>query len=160
MHLVYVIIPLSPEQEPVKMQRENLTYMSYNGLPTYQRRLFSCRFLVITEWNLDDPKSHILGRFGYEDGKLSVPRNGRYYVYMQMYFRSRPDDNKNRIALYADDRILLMIHKSMSPAQDNTGFAGGVFQLERGEKLYVKVLAYDTNLWLGPNHCYFGGYWI
>ena len=129
-------------------------------MPTYQRRLFSCRFLVITEWNLDDPKSHILGRFGYEDGKLSVPRNGRYYVYMQMYFRSRPDDNKNRIALYADDRILLMIHKSMSPEQDNTGSAGGVFQLKRREKLYVKVLYYDTNMWLGPNHCYFGTYWI
>ena len=129
-------------------------------MPTYQRRLFSCRFLVITEWNLDDPKSHILGRFGYEDGKLSVPRNGRYYVYMQMYFRSRPDDNKNRIALYADDRILLMIHKSMSPGQDNTGSAGGVFQLKRREKLYVKVLYYDTNMWLGPNHCYFGTYWI
>ena len=89
-----------------------------------------------------------------------MPRNGRYYVYMQMYFRSRPDDNKNRIALYADDRILLMIHKSMSPEQDNTGSAGGVFQLKRREKLYVKVLYYDTNMWLGPNHCYFGTYWI
>lgn len=96
----------------------------------------------------------------YEDGRLSVPRKGRYYVYMQIYFKSRAEDNQNRIALYAYDRILLLIHKSMSPDQENTGSAGGVFQLEKGQKLYVKVLNYDTNLWLGPNHCYFGSYWI
>ena len=143
------------------MQRENLTYISYHGLSTtYQCRLFPCRLSVITAWNPDDPKSHVVGRFEYKDGELTVPKSGRYNVYMQMYFSKRPDDNNNRVALYADDRILLMIHKDMSPEQDNTGFAGGVFQLEQGEKIYVKVLFYNTNMWLGPNHCYFGAYWI
>ena len=96
----------------------------------------------------------------YEDGRVTVPKSGRYYVYMQMYFRSRPNVNKNRVALFADDRMLLMIHKTMSSGQDTTGSAGGLFKLEKGEKLYVKVLVYDTNMWLGPNHCYFGAYWI
>ena len=85
-----------------------------------------------------------------------MPDDGRYYVYMQIYFNSRPHNNNNRVALYANDRILLMIHKDMSPGQENTGSAGGIFQLKRGEKIYVKVIGFDTKLWVGPNHSYFG----
>ena len=57
-----------------------------------------------------------------------MPEGGLYYVYMQMYFNKRSHNNNNRVALFADNRILLMIHKDMSPGQGNTGFAGGVFQ--------------------------------
>ena len=138
-----------------------MTYIPCNGLSTtYQCRLFPCQFLVITQWNTDNPKSHVLEGFEYADGRLHVPDDGRYYVYMQMYFNKRPHNNNNRVALYADNRILLMIHKDMSPGQENTGFAGGVFHLERGEKLYVKVIGFNTKIWLGPNHCYFGAYLI
>ena len=89
-----------------------------------------------------------------------MPKNGRYYVYTQMYFNKRPHNNNNRVAVYADDRILLMIHKDMSPHQENTGSAGGVFELSAGEKIYVKIIGYNTKMWLRPNHCYFGAYLI
>lgn len=89
-----------------------------------------------------------------------MPEDGRYYVYMQMYFIKRPYNNNKRVALYADNRTLLMIHKDVSPGQDNTGFAGGIFQLKREEKIYVKVLGFNTKLWLAPNHSYFGAYLI
>ena len=102
----------------------------------------------------------MLEGFEYADGRMHVPEDGRYYVYMQMYFNKRPHNNNNRVTLYADNRILLMIHKDMSPGQENTGFAGGVFQLKRGVKLYVKVIGFNTKIWLGPNHCYFGAYLI
>ena len=102
----------------------------------------------------------MLDGFQYANGRLQVPDDGRYYVYMQMYFNKRPHNNNNRVALFANNRILLMIHKDMSPGQENTGFAGGVFQLQRGEKIYVKVIGYDTKMWLGPNHSYFGAYLI
>jgi len=77
-----------------------------------------------------------------------------------MYFNSRPHDNSNRVALFASNRILLMIYKDMSPGQENTGFAGGVFQLKRGEEIHVKVIGYDTKMWLGPNHSSYGAYMI
>ena len=102
----------------------------------------------------------MLPRFEYGNGRLHVPEDGRYYVYMQIYFNSRPDNNNNRVALFADSRGLLMIHKDMSPGQETTGFSGGVFHLKRGEKLYVKVIGYNTKLWLGPGHSYFGAYLI
>ena len=136
-------------------------WLNGNGLSaTYQCCLFPCRFLVITAWNTEDPKSHLLGKFEYADGRMRVPKNGRYYVYMQMYFNSRSYNNNNRVALYADDRILLMIHKDMSAGQENTGFAGGVFEFQKGEEIYVKVIGFNTKIWLGPNHCYFGAYLI
>ena len=53
-----------------------------------------------------------------------------------------------------------MIHKDMSPGQENTGFAGGVFRLKGGEAIYVKVIGFNTKLWLGPNHSQFGAYMI
>ena len=89
-----------------------------------------------------------------------MPENGRYYVYAQMYFNVRPNNNANRVLVYADNRVLLLIHKDMSSGQENTGFAGGVFQLKEGEKIYVKVVGFDTKLWVGPHHCYFGAYLI
>lgn len=98
--------------------------------------------------------------FEYADGKLKVPADGRYYVYFQMYFNKRGSANNNRVAVYADNRILLMIHKDMAAGQENTGFAGGVFHLKREEKIYVKVIGFNTKIWLGPNHCYFGAYLI
>ena len=101
----------------------------------------------------------MLRGFEYADGRLRVPKNGRYYVYMLMYFMNRPYDNNNRVGLFVGDRILLMIHKSMTPGQaGNTGFAGGVFELKRGEKIYVEVFGFKTKMWLG--HCYFGAYLI
>ena len=102
----------------------------------------------------------MLGKFEYEDGRLRVPKNGRYNVYMQMYFSPRPNINNNRVGLFAGVRLLLMIHKHMSANQANTGFAGGVFKLKKGEEIYVKVIGFNTKMWLGPHHCYFGAYLI
>ena len=101
-----------------------------------------------------------MGGFEYAEGRLHVPADGRYYVYAQMYFNARPHNNNNRVSVFAGNRLLLMIHKDMSPLQENTGSAGGVFRLNAGEKIYVKVLGYNTKMWLGPNSCYFGAYKI
>lgn len=102
----------------------------------------------------------MLEGFEYANGRLHVPADGRYYVYMQMYFNQRNHNNNNRVALFANNRILLMIHKDMSPLQENTGFAGGVFELKRGEKIFVKVIGFSTKMWLGPSHSFFGAYLI
>ena len=102
----------------------------------------------------------MLDGFEYANGRLHVPLDGRYYVYMQIYFSSRPQNNNNRVALFADNRLLLMIHKHLSSGQANTGFSGGVFQLKKGEKIYVKVIGFNTKLWVGSSHSVFGAYHI
>ena len=117
-------------------------------------------FSVITAWNPNDPKSHVVNGFVYHKGRLQVPVSGRYYVCFQMFFNSREYHHSNRVAVYDDNRILLMIHKDMPPFKENTGFTGGVFFLTAGEKLYVKVFAFDITIWMEPTHCYFGAYLI
>lgn len=102
----------------------------------------------------------MLNGFEYADGILHVPRPGRYYVYVQLYFNQRPHPNNNRIVVASASRALLMIHEDMSAGQENTGFSGGVFRLNAGEGIFVKVIGYNTKLWLGPNHSYFGAYQI
>ena len=44
----------------------------------------------------------------------------------------------------------------MEAGAEETGYAGGVFQLKAGDMIYVKVIGYDTKMWIGPNHSYFG----
>ena len=98
--------------------------------------------------------------FEFKQGRMHVPHDGRYYVYAQMYFNSRPTDTDNRVAVFAGNRVLLMIHKGLRAGTEETGFAGGVFELKAGEKIYVKVVGLPTKLWVGPSHCYFGAYMI
>lgn len=118
---------------------------------------FPCLFSVITAWNRNAIESHVLGGFKYYEGRLCVPENGRYYVYAQVYFNGRQQDNTNRVIVYANNRTLLLIQKTR---KESTGFSGGVFQLKEGEKIYVKVVIAGTKLWVGPFHSYFGAYLI
>ena len=46
----------------------------------------------------------------------------------------------------------------MEAGAEETGYAGGVFQLKAGDMIYVKVIGYGTKMWIGPNHSYFGAY--
>lgn len=115
---------------------------------------------VITTWNPYHPNSFVTDGFVYEQGRLHVPLDGRYYVYLQIFFNWRPRNSKNRVAVYAGNRKILMIHKDMRPRTEESAFASGVFRLKRGEMIYVKVIDYSTKMWMGPNHCYFGAYLV
>lgn len=119
--------------------------------------------IAITHWNPNNPKSHLLGGFHYNthSGVLTVPYTGRYYVYAQVYFVARPFLSKNRVLVMAGNRVLLMIHKDLlgGPIEE-TGTAGGVFVLSAGEQISLKPTTYDTAMWFGPNHCYFGAYMV
>ena len=113
---------------------------------------------MITAWDSDNLNSHAEEGFKYANGRLTVPFDGGYYVYAQIHFASRPANNKNRVMIYAGNRVLLMIHKDMAANQENTVFTAGVFQLKAGDKIYVKVVLFYTTIFMGPNHSYFGAY--
>ena len=118
--------------------------------------------IVITHWNPNDPKSHVLGGFYYNNaGALTVPFTGRYYVYAQLMFPAKPSPSKNRVLVMAGNRILLMINKDLPGGPvELTGSAGGVFVLSAGEQITVKPIEYNTALWFDPYHCYFGAYLV
>lgn len=61
----------------------------------------------------------------------------------------------------AGNRVLLMINKDLPGGPiEETGTAGGVFVLSAGEQISVKPTVYDTALWFGTSHCYFGAYMV
>lgn len=62
--------------------------------------------------------------------------------------------------VYAGDRELLMIRKDMAANQAGSGTAGGVFKLNEGDEIYVKVVTYNTKLWIGPQTTHFGAFKI
>ena len=90
-----------------------------------------------------------------------MPEDGRYYVYAQLYFNSTPKDTFNRVAVYAGNRLILLIQKDLRSGFEETGFSGGVFRLTQGEMIKVKVIGRQpTKMFLGPSHSYFGAYMI
>ncbi|CAH3165444.1 unnamed protein product, partial [Porites evermanni] len=118
--------------------------------------------IVITHWNPNDPKSHVLGGFSYNNaGGLTVPFTGRYYVYAQLFFVHQPSPSKNRVLVMAGNRVLLMINKDLPGGPiEETGSAGGVFLLHAGEQISLKPDRNDTSMWFHPEHCYFGAYMV
>ena len=116
---------------------------------------------MLTSWNENDPKSHLVGGFEFGEGRLYVPEGGLFYIYAQLYFNSTLNDSYNRVAVYAGSQLILMIQNDLRPGREETGFTAGVFQLKAGDAIYVKVIgANPTKMWLGPNHSYFGAYKI
>ena len=122
--------------------------------------LFISSFLAISAWDLSHANSHIAGGFEFGGSQLIVPVSGRYYVYTQLYFNSEPVATRNRVGVFTGQRILLMIHKPMQPSTEETASAGGIFKLNKGERVFVKPFkGYGSvKLWVGPNHTYFGMY--
>lgn len=115
-------------------------------------------FSVIASWNPNHPKSHLQNGFTFDGSHLIVPASGLYYVYVQLYFNAEPQATTNRVGVFTDQSLLLMIHKSMEPNTEETATAGGVFQLNKGQRVFVKPLKGlgSVKMWLGPNHTYFG----
>lgn len=114
--------------------------------------------LVIKDWSTSDPHSHLDGGMKYEDGKLAVPRTGRYYIYAHFVFVS-----KGRIELRVNDDYVTLISSLGLQASPN-GF--GVFVLNAGDTISLRINPWEVphdglvRVWMQYNHCYFGAFLI
>ena len=83
-----------------------------------------------------------------------MPITGRYYIYMQMYMH-----NRGRIYVIANSRALTMTHPMV--ASDGTMFAAGVFKLNAGDVIMLKVSPQQpARVYMAWFHSYFGAYLI
>ena len=110
--------------------------------------------LVIKDWSVSAPSSHLAGGMTYHDGKLTVPTPGRYYVYTQLYYHST-----GRVYVRVNNNPVSMIQPLSPGTGEGALYAGGVFNLKAGD-----VISLDTpnaiTLYVFPYHCYFGAFLI
>lgn len=114
--------------------------------------------LVIKDWSVQAPYSHLAGGMKYHDGKLIVPTSGRYNIYAQLYYH-----NNGRVYISVNHKPITMIQPPTSGKDHGTLYAGGVYSLKAGDVITLSVATYpvpDAKLFMWSLHCYFGAYLI
>ena len=117
---------------------------------------------MLTAWNPNSTNSHLMHGFVFIEGTLKVPRDGRYYVYLQLYFSATLTGGMDAfVIVYTKSRRLLVIQRNLRNGEQKTVFTGGLFQLKAGEQIrVVKSNKGATKMLLGPHFSYFGAYMI
>ena len=114
--------------------------------------------LVIKDWSVSAPNSHLAGGMKYQDGKLTVPTSGRYYIYTQIYYY-----NNGRIHVRVNNKVVTMTQPPKSSATEGALYAGGVFNLKAGDVITLTGGSWPTStskVYLYTYHCYFGAFLI
>ena len=114
---------------------------------------------MIKDWSLSAPNSHIAGGMKYQDGKLTVPISGRYYIYAQIYYH-----NNGRVHVRVNNKIITMTQPLLKPGNSEFAlYAGGVFNLKAGDAITLDPGAWPTSsvkVHLSTVHSYFGAFFI
>jgi len=116
---------------------------------------------VIKDFTLEAPYSHLAGGMTYQDGKLTVPTPGRYYIYAQIYYHSN-----GRIYVCVNDKAITMIQPPTTGTDHGALNTGGVFNLKAGDVITLTASPPPYNwskpvtIYMASIHCYFGAYLI
>ena len=109
---------------------------------------------VITYWTTNSP-SLLLGGVTYSSGVLTVPSDGIYYIYAQIYFDTARTGAKYvtiRVNGSTASHIYVEVHSTSY--QDRNKYSGIVRQLRKGDG--VDVYGRGYLYYMSPYHSYFG----
>lgn len=113
----------------------------------------------IKTWTATAPNAHVTGGMSYRDGKLTIPSPGHYYVYAQAYFTDGANKYK-RIFVLRNGNAILLTQPSWYNRVSGTGYTGGVFRLQAGDVISVRVKDSNTGINMDPAHTFFGAFLI
>ena len=117
--------------------------------------------LVIKDWSTSNAHSHLVGGMKYEDGKLIVPKTGRYYIYAQFHFTS-----KGRVQIRVNDNFVSLITSPVTKKEAANATGIGVFVLNAGDTISMHINPWGApddglvKFWMDYHHCYFGAFLI
>ena len=120
--------------------------------------MFLYFFLVIKDWSVSAPNSHIAGGMKYQDGKLTVPISGRYYIYAQIYTK-----NNGRVHVRVNNKIIAMTQPLRAATTQGALYTGGVFNLKAGDAITLDTGTWPTStvvIQMTIHHSYFGAFFI
>ena len=113
-------------------------------------------------WSDSDRYGHLEGGMKYENGNLTVPKAGMYYIYVHLKFAT-----KGRVqALVNNDLVSLITAPVTTEAPELTSRGRGVFFLNAGGSISLRIHPYGAppdgvvKFWMRNNLCYFGAFLI
>ena len=119
-------------------------------------------FPVMTDWNDSDPHSHREGGMKYDNGKLTVPKAGRYYIYAHLHFLS-----EGRVQILVNDDVVSAITSPYTKeGTAETANGSGVFALDANDTISLKISIWrapedrSVKFWMQHQTCYFGAFLI
>ena len=118
--------------------------------------LFILCFIVINDWSVNAPYSYLGCGMKYQDGKLTVPDPGQYYIYAQLYFH-----NNGRVFIRVNYKVVTMLQPPVNDKDfHGTVYAGGVFNLNANDVITLTAHCYPDEkgpiIYMAPRHSYFG----
>ena len=117
-------------------------------------------FVVVKDWTLKAPYSHLAGGMKYHDGKLTVPISGRYYIYEQIYYRGYKG-KPVRFSLLVNNKDVAMVHPAQTIRNaEFTHSTGGVFYLKAGDVITVAASHLAGIAYMHTYHSFFGAFLI
>ena len=122
----------------------------FNGFLSFTNSQLENFLTVITDWDAGNAHSRLEDGMKYSNGRLIVPQDGEYYVYAQLYFRSR-----GRVLIRKNHHeVITMLQHS-----DNAPDAGGAFYFEANDTIAL-LTATPVSLYMATAHSYFGAFLI
>ena len=112
--------------------------------------------LVIKDWSVSAPYSHLAGGMKYQDGKLTVPTQGRYYIYAQVYYYK----HNGGILVRVNNKAITMIQPPKRGNDQGVLYAGGVFKLKGGDVITLAAAGSTSKVFMYTYHTYFGAFLI
>ena len=117
--------------------------------------------VVIKDWSVSAPYSHLAGGMKYHNGKLTVPIPGRYYIYAQLHYQ-----NNGRTNILLNNKVITMIQPPVKGAITDTGslYTGVVLNLlKAGDVISLVVVGYpvtSAKVYMRSFHSFFGAFLI
>ena len=112
--------------------------------------------IVVKDWSVSAPNSHLAGGMKYNDGKLTVPTTGRYYIYLQAFYHSN-----GRFHVYVNSKRVTMFQSPWPGKGDHgTAYSAGVFNLKSGDVITFVSAYANCKIFMYTYHTYFGAYLI
>ena len=126
----------------------------FNGFLSFTNSQLQNFLTVITDWDAGNAHSRLEDGMKYSNGRLIVPQDGEYYVYAQLYFRSR-----GRVLIRKNHHEVITMLQHSDNAPDGLHYAGGAFYFEANDTIAL-LTATPVSLYMATAHSYFGAFLI
>ena len=126
---------------------------------------FYCDTGLVTQWYSSSGSSYspyVRGGIQYSNGIATVPRDGLYYVYVQMRFYSHPSYSSRGLFCVAINGSCQFFSYTITQDKDDlyTPYSGRSLLLKNKDQLSVRFSISNTNFHFSSQYTFFGAFLI